>query len=43
VKIFDLKNNQVFKINGQRLKPFLATELESDMDKVMGLYDPFYN
>ena len=43
VKISDPKNGQVFKINGQRLKPFLATELESDVDKVIGLYDLFYS
>ena len=43
VKISDPKNDQVFKVNGQRLKPFLATNLESDIDKVMGLYNPFYN
>ena len=43
VKISDPKNDQVFKVNRQRLEPFLATEFESDADKVMGLYDPFYN
>ena len=43
VKIFDPKNGQLFKLNGQILKPFLATDLESDVDKVMGLHGPFYN
>ena len=34
VEISDLKNGQVFKVNGQRLKPFLATDFESDVNKV---------
>ena len=33
VESFDPKNDQVFKVNRQRLKLFLATDLESDMDK----------
>ena len=43
VKISDPKNRQVFKVNRQRLKSFLATDRESDVNKVMGLYDPFYD
>ena len=43
VEISGLKNGQIFKINGQRLKPFLATESESDEERVMGLFDPIYN
>jgi len=36
MKISDSKNGQIFKVNGRRLKPFLAPDLESDVDKVMG-------
>ena len=43
VKISDLKNDKIFKVNGQRLKPFLVIDLESNVDKVMGLYDPFHS
>ena len=43
VKVSDPNSSQVLKVNRQKLKPFLAIDLESDVDRVMGLYDPFYN
>ena len=40
VEISDLKNGQIFKVNVQKIKPFLNTELESDVDNF--ICDPFY-
>ena len=42
VKFFDPKDGKIFKVNGQRLKSFFAKKLESQEEKVMGLFDPFY-
>ena len=33
VRTSNLKNGQIFKVNRQRLKPFLTTKLESDLNK----------
>ena len=42
VKIFDPKSNQEFKVNGQRLKPFLTAEPESQATVVLRLCNPVY-
>ena len=42
VIISDPKSGEKFKINGQRLKPFLITEPESQAENVLGLFDPSY-
>ena len=39
VEIEDLKNGAVFKVNEQRLKPFLEMPV-SDNEEVMSLHDP---
>ena len=41
VEIEDQKNSIAFKVNGQRLKPFLEM-LVSDNEDVMSLHDPQY-
>jgi len=41
VEIEDPKNGAVFKVNGQRLKPFLEMPV-SDNEEVMSLHDPQY-
>ena len=38
VDIENPKNNDVFKVNGQRLKPFIENEILND--EFMPLYDP---
>ena len=40
--IVDPKSGEKMKVNGQRLKPFLTTEPESQDEHVMGLFDPSY-
>ena len=40
VEINDTKNGNDFKVNGQRLKPFLKLVPVNEM--VMGLFDPVY-
>ena len=40
VDISDTKNENNFKVNGQRLKPFL--KLVSVNEMAMGLFDPVY-
>ena len=40
IEIYDPKNGNEFRVNGQRLKPFL--ESVSEADTVMGLFDPMY-
>ena len=40
VEICDMKNGNEFKVNGQRLKPFLKSAPEEET--VMGLLDPMY-
>ena len=40
VEISDPKSGNEFKVNGQRLKPFLEPVL--DADTAMGLFDPHY-
>jgi len=40
--IVDPKNNTEFKVNGQRLKPFLTTELMTPDDSVLTLFAPSY-
>ena len=40
IEIYDPKNGNEFKINGQRLKPFLESVPEADT--AMGLFDPIY-
>ena len=40
VEISDTKNENDFKVNGQRLKPFL--KLLSVNETAMGLFDPLY-
>ena len=40
VEICDIKNDNVFKVNGQRLKLFL--ELLPEADTTMGPLDPMY-
>ena len=42
VIIFDPKSNEEFKVNGQRLKPFLTTEPESQAEIVLNLFAPSY-
>jgi len=42
MEIFDPKNGEGFKVNGQRLKLFLTTEPESQQENIIGLFDPFY-
>ena len=42
VIIFDPKSNEKFKVNKQRLKPFLTTELESQDEIVLSLFAPSY-
>ena len=42
VVIVDQKSGEEMKVNGQRLKPFLTTEPESQDEHVMGLFDPSY-
>ena len=42
MEISDPKNDKIFKVKGKRFNPFIATDLESNANKVMGLYDPFY-
>ena len=39
VEIKDPKNGAAFKVNGQRLKPFLEMPVSDNKD-VMSLYDP---
>ena len=41
VEIEDPKSGAVFKVNGQRLKPFLKMPV-SDNEEVMSLHDPQY-
>ena len=41
VEITDPKNGNIFKVNGQRLKPFLEI-LTKNTDEVMYLHDPYY-
>ena len=41
VEIEDPKNGAVFKVNGQRLKPFFEIHV-SDNEEVMSLHDPQY-
>ena len=40
IEIYDPKNGNEFKVNGQRLKPFLESIPEADT--TMGLFDPMY-
>ena len=40
VEIYDTKNGNEFKVNGQRLKIFL--ESVSEVNAAMGLFDPQY-
>ena len=40
VEISDAKNGNDFKVNSQRLKPFL--ELVPVIETAMGLFDPVY-
>ena len=40
IEISDPKSGNEFKVNGQRLKPFL--ELVPDADTAMDLFDPHY-
>ena len=42
VTIVDPKNSTEFKVNGQRLKPFLTTEPVSQADSVLTLFAPSY-
>ena len=42
VIIFDPKSNEEFKVNGQRLKPFLTTEPASQAESVLSLFAPSY-
>jgi len=42
IEIFDLKNGNTFKVNGQRLKPFFTTESEPHNILELGLFDPVY-
>ena len=42
IEISDPKNGNIFKVNGQRLKPFYTTELESHDILELGLCDPVY-
>ena len=42
VKISDPKNGDVFKVNGQQLKPFFTIKIEPYGATVLGLYDPVY-
>jgi len=42
VIIFYPKSGEEFKVNGQKLKPFLTTEPESQAENVLGLFDPSY-
>jgi len=42
VEIWDQKNRNVFRVNGQRLKPFLTGEPETHVDTMMGLLNLFY-
>ena len=43
VIIVDLKSNTEFKVNGERLKPFLTIETIYPGDSVLTLFDPSYN
>ena len=40
IEIYDPKNENVFKVNGQRMKPFLESVPEANA--AMGLLDPMY-
>ena len=40
IEIYDPKNGNVFKVNGQRLKPFLESVLEANA--ALGLFDSMY-
>ena len=40
VEISDIKNGNDFKVNGQRLKPFLESVPVNET--AMGLFDPVY-
>ena len=40
IEISDTKNGNDFKVNGQRLKPFLESVLVNET--AMGLFDPVY-
>ena len=42
VEICDPKNDNVFKVNSQRLKPFLTIEPDTCTNTLMGLFDLFY-
>jgi len=42
VLIVDPKNNTEFKVNGQRLKPFLTTEPMTPDESVLTLFAPSY-
>ena len=42
VVIFDRKSNEEFKVNGQRLKPFLTAEPESQAKVILFLFAPSY-
>ena len=42
VVIIDPKSNTEFKVNGQKLKPFLTTEPASQAEIMMSLFDPSY-
>ena len=42
VVIVDPKSNTQFKVNGQRLKPFLTTKLASQAEIVLSLFTPSY-
>ena len=41
VEITDPKNGNIFKVNGQRLKPFLEI-LTENTDEVIYFHDPYY-
>ena len=42
IEISDPKSGNIFKVNGQRLKPFYTTESESHDILELGLCDPVY-
>ena len=42
VVIFDPKSNKEFKVNRQKLKPFLTAEPESQAELVLSLFAPSY-
>ena len=42
VIIVDTKSGEKMKVNGQRLKPFLTTETESQDENVMSPFGPSY-